>query len=56
MSAARRARLEARAIAELRPVERDIDWGALDRIAAYAAERRAELGEEAWAKAQAMWQ
>jgi hypothetical protein len=35
-------------IPTLRPVREAIDHGALDRIAAFAAERRAEMGEARW--------
>lgn len=39
----------------LRPVREAIDWGCVGRIAAFAAERRAELGEEAWAALDKEW-
>ena len=39
----------------LRPVREAIDWAALDRIAAYVAERRAELGPERWAELNKEW-
>jgi hypothetical protein len=47
------ARLLAASIAELPPlvpVREAIDWGCINRIAAFAAQRRAELGEERWAE------
>lgn len=40
----------------LRPVRETIDWDALNRVAAFAAERRAELGEARWAELQAEWE
>jgi hypothetical protein len=40
----------------LRPVREPVDWGSVNRIAAYAAERRAEMGEEAWQRLQQEWQ
>jgi hypothetical protein len=49
MSEHRRARLLERATVELRPITRTIDWGSLDRIAAYRNCRREEMGEEAYA-------
>lgn len=36
------------------PVTR-VDMGALDRLSAFAAERRAEMGEERWAELQKEW-
>ena len=32
----------------MRPVREPIDWDALNRLSAYAAERRAEMGEARW--------
>ena len=58
MSRARQtARIQAAADRDLtlRPVREAIDWTALDRIAAFAAERRAELGEARWAKLNKEW-
>jgi hypothetical protein len=47
MTTKRNARMLAASERELslRPVREAIDYGALDRIAAFAAERRAEMGE-----------
>jgi hypothetical protein len=42
-------------IPTLRPVREPIDYGALDRIAAFAAERRAEIGPERWAQLVKEW-
>jgi hypothetical protein len=48
MSEHRRARLLERATVELRPITRTIDWGSLDRIAAYRNYRREEMGAAAY--------
>jgi hypothetical protein len=50
------ARMERAAIENLPRVTREIDWGALDRIAAYAAQARAEMGPERWAELQKEWE
>ena len=39
----------------MRPVREPIDWDALDRIAAYAAERRAEMGEARYLELTKEW-
>jgi hypothetical protein len=46
----RHDRLLKASLAELRPIEREIDWGCIDRIAAYRNYRREEMGEAAWAE------
>ena len=38
-----------------KPVEVGIDHGCLDRLSAFAAQRRAELGEARWAELQKGW-
>jgi hypothetical protein len=40
----------------LRPVREPVDWGALKRLATFAAERRAEMGEDRWAQLNAEWE
>jgi hypothetical protein len=55
MSEHRRARLLKRATVELKPVTRTIDWGCLDRLSQYAADCRAEMGEDRWAEHQKEW-
>ena len=39
----------------LRPVREAIDWDCLNRISAFAAQRRTELGEERWTQLQQEW-
>jgi hypothetical protein len=57
MTTKRNARMLAASERELtlRPVREAIDYGALDRIAAYAAERRAEMGEARWLEFSKEW-
>ena len=52
-----RARIMAAALRDvsLRPVRFSIDWGAVDRTAAFRNERRREMGEAEWARLQKEW-
>lgn len=44
------ARDEIHHIAKLEPIREQIDWDCLNRMAAWAAKCRAEMGEERWAE------
>ena len=57
MTLKQNARVMAAAERELavRPVRAAVDWGAVNRLADYAAMRRAEMGEERWAELQREW-
>jgi len=52
-----RARIMAAALRDvsLRPVRFSIDWGCVERVTAYAEDRRAALGEVEWARLQKEW-
>lgn len=39
----------------LRPVRDLIDWDCINRLSAYAAARRAEMGEARWQELQKEW-
>ena len=39
----------------MRPVREPIDWDALNRLSAYAAERRAEMGEAKYLELTKEW-
>ena len=49
------ARDEIHHTAKMPPVTAAVDWGALDRMERFAAERRAELGETRWAELNREW-
>ena len=54
MSLRQNARLLESAMAP-KPVRNAVDWGCIERLQAYAAMRRAELGEARWVELQREW-
>ena len=45
-----------RTIPRFTPIRRTVDWDALNRISAYAARCRAEMGEKRWAELNREWE
>lgn len=58
MTLKQNARVMAAAERELavRPVRAAVDFGAVNRLADYAAMRRAEMGPEKWAEIEREWE